>query len=330
MISFIVIGKNERWKLTKCLDSVYRAIQHNSFKSCEVIYIDSKSSDDSIERAKQNSITKVFQITGIINAAIARNIGVQESKGNILFFIDGDMEIESGFLSHVLNEKEELIYNCVTGHLNDLYYDTNDNFLCELPRTYNGTLPKSPQKLTAHGGIFIIKRECWEKVGGMRTKYRRSQDLDLTIRLNNVGIETIRIPFLITKHHTVDFRNEKRMWQSLLNGTELYPPLLFRNHILNHKVVIRILRNSYTAFLLLLLIISVFISKQFLIFSSIAYLLILVLRVIANSIKSTTQKNKLAYSFERLALQMCRDVSFWCGVLFFYPREKTISYMRIQ
>ena len=47
---------------------------------------------------------KIYIITGKFNAAIARNIGAKEAKGDV-FFIDGDMEILPDFLPLVYNEK---------------------------------------------------------------------------------------------------------------------------------------------------------------------------------------------------------------------------------
>ncbi|MDD2636668.1 MAG: glycosyltransferase, partial [Bacteroidales bacterium] len=122
MISFIIIGRNEGWKFTKCLQSVFETIEYNKLKDAEVIYVDSKSTDDSLKRAKAYKQVKVFLITGECNAAIARNIGAKESKGGILYFIDGDMEIEKDFLSHAIINNQ-LRYDCFTGHLDDYLYD---------------------------------------------------------------------------------------------------------------------------------------------------------------------------------------------------------------
>jgi glycosyltransferase involved in cell wall biosynthesis len=80
MISFIIIGRNEGWKLTKCLQSVFETIAYNKLKNAEVIYVDSKSTDDSIERAKAFDKVKVLLITGECNAAIASNIGAKEAN----------------------------------------------------------------------------------------------------------------------------------------------------------------------------------------------------------------------------------------------------------
>lgn len=329
MISFIIIGRNEECKLTKCIQSVIDTIHYNSLNAYEVIYIDSKSNDDSIERAKKFAEVKIFQITGNCNAAIARNIGALESKGDILFFIDGDLEIEPTFLQKVVNAKGELIYECVTGHLDDLFYDINSVFLGRYPRTYRNSLPEKNQELTANGGIFIIKRKNWTQVNGMRTKYKRSQDLELTIRLTKLGIKTIRIPFLIAKHHTIDYRNEKRMWKIIFSGNEYYPSLLFKDHILNHQVVLRTIRNHYTSFFLLFLFLAGFINKKLFIALCVLYIGVLFLKVFFNTIKAASLKNKKLYFFERIFLQISRDIIFWFAFFFFYPSEKKIKYSRI-
>ncbi len=89
--SFIVIGKNEGWKLSLCFQSILNCIEKNRIDNYEIIYVDSRSTDDSIERAKKIPNIKIFSIIGKCNAAIARNIGCKEAQVDILFFFDGDM-----------------------------------------------------------------------------------------------------------------------------------------------------------------------------------------------------------------------------------------------
>ena len=86
MISFVIFGHNEGWKLTNCLKSVFLTIKYNGLTMYEVIYIDSKSTDDSIERAKKFKEVKIYKLTADYNSAIARNIGSQKSIGEVLFF----------------------------------------------------------------------------------------------------------------------------------------------------------------------------------------------------------------------------------------------------
>lgn len=329
MISFIVIGHNEGWKLSKCIESVFEAIRYNHIGSYEVIYVDSKSKDDSIERARKFNSVKIFRINGICNAAIARNVGAKESSGDSLFFIDGDMEIEPSFLGSILNKDGRLIYECVTGHLDDLFYDKNGVFLNQIPRTYDKFIPKNNIELATNGGNFVIKKENWILAKGMRTKYRRCQDLDFTIRLAYLGIRTIRVPFLISKHHTIDYRNDKRMWNIMFSGDHLFSSLLFRDHISNIKVVMQTLRSHYTSFMLVVLLIAIFISKSMFLFAFSLYLTFLIIKVFLNTLKAASLSNKLFYFLQRLLLQFLRDILFLYAILFFSPGEKKIEYTRV-
>ena len=96
--AFIVIGRNEGIKIKKCLESIFTTIEKNSLESTEVIYVDSDSKDESIHLALSFNDVKVIKISGEINAAVARNEGAKQANADVLFFIDGDMEINPDFL----------------------------------------------------------------------------------------------------------------------------------------------------------------------------------------------------------------------------------------
>lgn len=98
MISFIVIGKNEAKTLNQCFKSIFKTVEYNNLNEYEINYVGSDSTDTSIEIAMQFKGIRIFKITGVCNAAIGRNIGAKESKGDVLYFIDGDMEIMPNFL----------------------------------------------------------------------------------------------------------------------------------------------------------------------------------------------------------------------------------------
>ena len=330
MISFIVIGQNEGWRLTKCLESVYKTIRKNKIELYEVIYVDSRSTDDSLEKAKKFNQIKIFQLTDTCNAAIGRNIGAIESKGNILFFIDGDMEIVPEFLPSIFDQTGNLKYDAVTGHLNDRFFSINANFLTEQPRTYKRQLPPNEIELITSGGILIIKRMFWNKIGGMRPKYRKSQDVDLILRLRSIGIKTVRIPFLIAVHNTVDYRNVNRMWNILFKGHLLYSAVLLRDHLFNKWFFVQSLRQNYTSIVLLFTVL-LSITLKSISFPIIIYLSILGIRVYLNT-KSARKNNKynynLLYYIQRFIFQALRDISFPLSFLFYYPSGHELRYSK--
>ncbi|MFP4024588.1 MAG: glycosyltransferase family 2 protein [Thiohalospira sp.] len=331
MISFIIIGRNEGWKLTKCLQSVYQTIEYNNLKDYEVIYVDSKSTDDSIERAKQFNNIKIFQITGVYNAAIARNIGAKESKGEILFFVDADVELLPDFIPHVLiNNHSVLKYDCVAGYLDNIFYDENWDFIKRAPQGYTDLKQTNITTRSVNGGIFLIKKEIWELAKGMRSKYRKNQDLDLALRLSKKGIHFTRVPFLMGIHHTIDYRHQNRMWQSIISGNLLYPSVTTRDHLFYLPKIKHTVRRQYTAILLLMFVLTIFfdILSFVLLFT---YLILLFLKVYRNTKQAGRNKgSSLLYFLNRSLNQFISDILFWVGFIAFHPSSKKAIYKRVS
>ena len=317
MISFILIGRNEGWKLTKCFESVFAAITYNQLNDYEIIYVDSNSTDDSIERAKKYEKIRTFKITGHYNAAIARNIGVKESSGNVLFFIDGDMEIQGDFLPLVYNEGKGLFYDFVSGQFVNYNYD------------YHGTLLDQSEyfkmetdkiEFTA-GGLFLIKKDLWQKVNGMKSKLRRSQDIDISIRLAGIGVFLRRKRELLAIHHTVSYHHHQRTWKMLLNGSEFYRSVLMRDNILNGYQWKLFFRENYSSMVLLMVVALSFVVKSPLAIA--LYLIVIILRVLKKKVTILQKLNLLVY-------YLLRDIGTWFSMFFFWPSNKNqLKYERL-
>lgn len=249
MISFIVIGRNEAKTLQACFISIIKTIKVNSLKSHEIIYVDSKSSDESLEFAIQFPEVKIFEITGECNAAIARNIGANEAKGSIFVFLDADMVLQPEFLSKVF-ENDQLIYPFISGQLKNIFYNSEWKKIGE-----NYLFPKLKEDdfFSTTGGYFIIKRSLWFAVNGMDTKYRRSQDIDLGLRLAKHGTLLLRKKELFVEHHTVSYTDKKRIWKMMFNGDLFFnTSVIIRDHLFNYHFLRKNLRNNYSLLILII------------------------------------------------------------------------------
>jgi len=301
MISFIIIGKNEGWKLTKCLESVYLAIKQNHLKDYDVIYVDSKSTDNSIERAKKFIKTQIFMLTGEINAAIARNIGVHESKGEILFFIDGDMEINADFIWKSINKSGELIYKFVSGQVINLNYDKNDVYLSE--ELMYPDLKKGDQYFPISGGVFLIKRSLWEEVKGMDISFRRGQDHDLALRLAKRGILLLRKADVICKHHTISYAHQDRIWNTLISGdVAYYSSFIFMKHFFNKYIIQKTVRENYTTLFLVFCSCLMIFFQTLLLYS--LYFIVILFKVYKN------KKKRVFDNFELFVYYIIKDILF--------------------
>lgn len=313
MISFIVIGRNEGWKLTKSIQSILDTIEYNDLLSFEIIYVDSDSSDDSIERVKKFNDVIIFKLTGDLNAGIARNVGAQNSKGDVLFFIDGDMEIQPKFLSLVYSIKNGLIHDFVSGNWINYYYNFSDKLLRK--DNYKEMEVDVYEKVT--GGFFLINKMSWNLVGGIDEKFKISEDIDIGMRLAKKGIFLLRKKEIGVIHHTIDYFDKKRMWKDFWTMNHIYGrSYLYRNHMLNRHMYHRLLRMDYT---LLLLIISILILLTLpnvgIVFISIYFISLI--------IRGKFSLGSITYLF-------LRDLTVLIGFFTFFPKKNNFSIEKIK
>jgi glycosyltransferase involved in cell wall biosynthesis len=304
MISFIVIGRNEAKNLSRCLKSIYGTIFFNNLASYEIIYVDSKSTDESVNIVQEFKEIKVIILTGDTNAAIGRNVGAIESKGNILFFIDADMEIDKGFISDTIDKNGNLEYEIVSGQVVDII--KGERFA-----------RNSGQFL---GGIFLIKKPIWQAVDGMKTKYKTGEDLDLGLRSFKKGFPLKRKIKVIANHYTVYRMDRVKTWKMLWNKSFFYArAVLYRDHLFNRQMYALLWRNDKTAVILSLLILCCLLFPSCLFLFFFIYLLTLFL-------KSKKQKNSLSL-FESIIFFMLSDSLNVFYFFAFYPKNKKVKYV---
>jgi len=319
MISFIIIGKNEANTLKMCIDSVLTSVKYNQIKYFEIVYVDSQSTDNSLDIAKQFSNIQIFQIIGTCNAAIARNIGAKESKGKILCFLDADMELDKDFLKKII-KNNQLIYPFISGQIQNIFYNNYQIWKKVDEKKINFESLKDKYFVTT-GGYFIINRDLWFAVKGMKTKYRRSQDLDLGLRLSKKDFKLLRKKDLMVKHHTVDYQNKKRMWKMLFDKSLIYQTsLLYREHIFNKHIYPVIFRKSYT---LIILIISIILSLINVYCIGIFFFLVLIRVVLQKNVKNN------ASIFDRLIYRILIDIFSLIGFFIFFPPKYELNYKKI-
>jgi len=316
MISFIIIGKNENWKLTKCLESVFRTIKSNNFENAEILYIDSNSSDDSIERAKKYPGVKIYKITEGYNAAVARNIGARESHKDILCFLDGDMELIENFINYILNKNNELIYPFIGGYLIDKVYNDNNKVLATniYPRNIN-----NPFFEAFSGGSFVISRYLWEKVGGMKNYLVGGEEPDLALRLAQNGIFKLwlNIPMVI---HNETKSKRTDSFKSLLTKRYIFGRIVvYRENFFNIFSLKRFFRMEYSALNLILALVCLFINVKLSILLISSYIVILI-------IKSIKKYNRLA----PISYLLMKDLVFFMLIFYFPSRKNQVVYDKVS
>lgn len=120
-ISVIVPIYNVEKYLKKCLDSIINQDEPN----IEIILIDDKSTDKSLEIAreyeKNNSNVKLFCNSKNSGLSFTRNRGLEESTGDYISFIDSDDFIPQNFYSSLFNKSDRA--DIIICDINIIYSD---------------------------------------------------------------------------------------------------------------------------------------------------------------------------------------------------------------
>lgn len=312
MISFIVIGKNEGWRLKLCFASISKVIEMDRINDYEIIYVDSNSSDDSINIASRYPSIQCYIIDGYCNAAIARNIGSKEAKGEILFFVDGDMEIQPGFIPLILNG-QKLIYPFISGVWLNRYY----NFKWEYLSSGSSHHINKDTYEDSTGGLFVIDRAFWRQLHGMDVRLDRQEDLDFGYRMKRIGYPLLRKTSLLAIHHTIDY--------TVRSGSKQYylsTGVLLRKHFLS-SLFFRLLFNLY--YTIIILFISIILSC----FLSPFFLMLYFVSVLYKSLRMKSRVNSLDI-FPTIWYYLLRDIIIIFSFMFYYPSDRGLLYHKIQ
>lgn len=88
LVSVVIPTFNSERFLEKC----FRSIRDQTYKNIEIIVVDNYSKDKTREIVK-NHEGKIILVEA--NRSEARNIGAENASGDLIFFVDSDMELDS-------------------------------------------------------------------------------------------------------------------------------------------------------------------------------------------------------------------------------------------
>ena len=194
MISVIVIGRNEGSRLSACLQSVQDAL---AVLSHEIIYVDSCSADDSLDRAKALGARCYLLAEQDTTAGLGRFAGAREARGDVLLFLDGDMELCPGFCEKALMEMASTGCNGVCGTREDLYWQ--DGRL--VGRNSNYFHCTQRRECPEFGGALMFSAEALSACGSWSTDTVACEEAELHARLKDMGCRITELPIPMIRHN---------------------------------------------------------------------------------------------------------------------------------
>lgn len=185
-ISLVVIGKNDLLTLKRIYAPGY--VDRLRAEYVELIYVDSNSDDGS--GVFMNSIGfTVYRIASseMCSAAAGRWVGARESNGQLVQFLDSDMELPCPkqfkfSMLGVLDSAQLKPFECigVVPVVKDYY--PGGGVRSRVRRSRTGDMA------TSFGGCLLIGRAALASAGGWRYELDSSEDLDLMARLRVLNL----------------------------------------------------------------------------------------------------------------------------------------------
>ena len=214
-IGLVVIGRNEGQRLLLSLQSMQSS-------HCPIIYVDSGSSDNSVEIAKPlvNCVHQLDPATPF-SAARARNEGCQHLTTlfpslQYIQFVDGDCVIDEGWLTaaQAAIEQDEK-RAAVIGHLQELNPDASIyNRMCAMEwRSPAGELTN----FGALGGISMIRADVFKQLGGFKANVIAGEDSEFGVRLSLAGYKVVKIDHIMAVHDA-NISTFQQWWKRAVRG----------------------------------------------------------------------------------------------------------------
>ncbi|CAN5904326.1 hypothetical protein BH23PLA1_BH23PLA1_00050 [soil metagenome] len=217
-LGLVIIGRNEGDRLRRCLESVAGRVL--------LVYVDSGSTDDSVELARTLGAEVVeLDRSRPFSAARARNTGFDRLRDLVpglryVQFVDGDCEIIEGWIERaveVLEARPEVAVVC--GRRRERFPDQSIyNRLADIE--WDTPIGEAD----SCGGDALMRAEAFEAVGGFDPSVPAGEEPELCRRLRLAGGKVLRIEAEMTRHDiaTTRFRQWwRRQFRSGYNGLDV-------------------------------------------------------------------------------------------------------------
>ncbi len=177
-ISIIIPTYNEEEYLPKLLES----IKMQGFTDYEIIVADADSNDNTREIAKEYGC---IVVDGGL-PGIGRNNGAKVAQGELLLFLDSDLELTEDYLKNVIEEFEEEDLGIAITQMTPLSEKKRDKYLHELANWFMIAV----ENIKPHGaGCYgiISKKELHDECNGFDEDLTFGEDTDYIERLAEIS-----------------------------------------------------------------------------------------------------------------------------------------------
>ena len=170
------------------LDAI-NSVNNQSFKNIELIIVDDASSDDTINKIENLNLSvpyKIIKNKQNYGVSKSRNIGVSNSKGDYIAFLDSDdlWEKDKLFKQNAFFEDNQNIYIC---HTNEKWLKNNKHLnQKKIHKKQAGFFfERSLERCMVSPSAVVIHKSVFLEHGNFDESLPVCEDYDLWLRLNN-------------------------------------------------------------------------------------------------------------------------------------------------
>lgn len=221
-ISIIIANKDHAEDLKRCVDSV---IEKSTYDNYEIIIVENNSTTQEIRDLykhyeKNCKQVRIVTFEGAFNYSAVNNLGVKHATGDYILLLNNDTEvITSNWMEEMLMYAQREDVGAVGAKL--FYADrtiqhagvilalgahrTAGHCHYKMPIQnlgYMGRLCYAQNMSAVTGACLLVKRELFEKVGGLEESFAISlNDVDFCLKLRELGLLNVWTPFAQLYHH---------------------------------------------------------------------------------------------------------------------------------
>ncbi len=198
-LSVVLVARDQAWNVDRLVGSVLAATDG---MPREVLLVDSASGDGTAEVAERHPVGVLRIAVGYgarLTPAAGREAGVRHTTGDLVLFLDGDMELQPGWLAPALDVlRADASVAAVTGEVVDLPPGAPS----PAPRTPAGTA-SGARDVARAGGAGLYRREALLAAGGFDPWLHAEEEPDLCRRIRRRGGRVVLIETPVALHRTV-------------------------------------------------------------------------------------------------------------------------------
>lgn len=190
-VSVVVTCFNNERYIEEALQSIYS----QTFKPTEVVVIDGGSTDNTLKILKKQGKKIRFESHEGFFASHARNRGIKTTKGDWIYFLDGDDVAYPDALANLtaiaIKTKPDMVYGgfrIIEGNTEKIGY----------LKPYNPRLLVS--QCYIHMGASLLNRKIFQKIGFFDETLHIAEEIDLLCRIALANCKVIFVPKFIMKH----------------------------------------------------------------------------------------------------------------------------------